>query len=570
MTHDVTTDTNRRPNIFRDCMLALAFAVVTGDTALAQTTAPPASLGAGALVRGFVSAGSHAKQRWPLLTDVRRDLATLYDASGDTLLWSHGGQPTPSALLVVQQLALLNARGLDPADYDAASLQQLAAAPVSSAQAQADFDVTLTTAALRALRALRYGRVSARIVHAQLGFDRETYDISGAVRAMTTATNPALAFDQAEPPFLHYHLLKNAMARYRALARDTSLTSIVIARTLKSGATDSGMPPLRRLLTATGDLAAVAEQGGADSFVYDSVTVAGVRRFQLRQGFAGDGVIGPATLARLRRSFPARIAQMELTLERWRWLPHDLGDPPPIIVNVPAFRLHAFTTSTDREADLISMDVVVGDAFNHKTPVFSGALQYLVFSPYWDVPPSITRKELLPKARRDGGYLARGNYEVVSNGGAVLGTAASAVAAVAAGRARIRQKPGATNSLGRVKFIFPNAFNVYLHDTPAQSVFERARRDASHGCIRVADPVRLARFLLADQAAWDSTAIVAAMSQLIPRQVNLTRRIPVHIVYATTVAREDGVVLFYDDIYGHDRTLSALLAKGYPYSDGGR
>ena len=570
MTHDVTTDTKRWANTLCDCFVALAFAVVTRDCALAQTSDPPVSVGAGAFVRGFVSAGSHARQRWPLLTDVRRELATLYATSGDTLLWSRDGQPTASALLVVQQLALLNARGLDPADYDAVALQQLAAAPLSSGRAQADFDITLTTAALRALRALRYGRISARIVHAQLGFDRETLDVAGVVRAMTTATNPALAFDQAEPPFLHYHLLKNAMARYRALARDTSLTTIVLARTVKPGATDSGMPPLRRLLTATGDLAAVAEQGGADSLVFDSVTVAGVRRFQLRQGFAGDGVIGPATLARLKRPFPARIAQMELTLERWRWLPHDLGDPPPIIVNVPAFRLHAFTTSTDRESDLISMDVVVGDAFNHRTPVFSGALQYLVFSPYWDVPPSITRKEILPTAQRDRGYLARGNYEVVSNTGTVLGTSAAAVAAVAEGRARVRQKPGATNSLGRVKFIFPNAYNVYLHDTPAQSVFGRARRDVSHGCIRVADPVRLARFLLADQPAWDSTAIAAAMTQVTPRQVNLTRRTPVHIVYATTIAREDGVVLFYDDIYGHDRRLSALLAKGYPYADGGK
>ena len=570
MTHDVTTDTKRWANTLCDCVVALSFAAVTRDCALAQTSDPPVSVGSGALVRGFVSAGSHARQRWPLLTDVRRELATLYATSGDTLLWSRDGQPTASALLVVQQLALLNARGLDPADYDAVALQQLAAAPLSSGRAQADFDITLTTAALRALRALRYGRISARIVHAQLGFDRETLDVAGVVRAMTTATNPALAFDQAEPPFLHYHLLKNAMARYRALARDTSLTTIVLARTVKPGATDSGMPPLRRLLTATGDLAAVAEQGGADSLVFDSVTVAGVRRFQLRQGFAGDGVIGPATLARLKRPFPARIAQMELTLERWRWLPHDLGDPPPIIVNVPAFRLHAFTTSTDRESDLISMDVVVGDAFNHRTPVFSGALQYLVFSPYWDVPPSITRKEILPTAQRDRGYLARGNYEVVSNTGTVLGTSAAAVAAVAEGRARVRQKPGATNSLGRVKFIFPNAYNVYLHDTPAQSVFGRARRDVSHGCIRVADPVRLARFLLADQPAWDSTAIAAAMTQVTPRQVNLTRRTPVHIVYATTIAREDGVVLFYDDIYGHDRRLSALLAKGYPYADGGK
>jgi L,D-transpeptidase YcbB len=144
------------------------------------------------------------------------------------------------------------------------------------------------------------------------------------------------------------------------------------------------------------------------------------------------------------------------------------------------------------------------------------------------------------------------------------------VRAVAAGRARIRQKPGPGNALGRVKFIFPNAYNVYLHDTPAQSVFARARRDASHGCIRVAHPEALARLLLRDQPAWDSTAVATALTRTTPLQVNLTRSVPVHVVYATAVAREDGTMHFFDDIYGHDRTLATLLAKGYPYAGSGR
>ena len=522
------------------------------------------------LIRAGVQAGKHVAQRWPLLSDVTPELRALYDGPG-ALLWSRDGKTTPSAALVVQQLELLDARGLSATDYDASRLHALVVSDKLDAAAMADLDLSLTVNTVRALRALRFGRVSAKAVHAELGFAREPYDVIAAIREMTMSTNPSLLFDAAEPPFLHYHLLKNAMARYRALAPDTALVQIMLSGTLRPGATDSGVPHIRRLLTALGDLpAAAARAGGTDSLAYDSTLVVGMKRFQLRQGFATDGIVGRATLARLRRPFAARVAQMALTLERWRWLPHALSDPPPIIVNVPAFRLHAFTTNGDRESDLISMDVVVGDAFNHRTPVFSGSLQYLVFSPYWDVPASITRTELLPKARRDRAYLARGNYEVVSNGGSVLGTSASAIAAVAAGRARIRQKPGPTNSLGGVKFIFPNAYNVYLHDTPAQSVFSRVRRDASHGCIRVADPVRLATFLLRGQVGWDSTRIVAAMHQSQPEQVNLVRRVPVHIVYATTVAREDGVVFFYDDIYGHDKSLAALLAKGYPYVGGGR
>ena len=388
--------------------------------------------------------------------------------------------------------------------------------------------------------------------------------MAAATRAIATSSNPSLIFDEAEPPYLHYHLLKRELGRYRVLSRDTSLLPLNVIGTLQPLAAVDGVPRLRRLLIALGDLPSATAVGGDDSLRYDSVLVAAVRRFQTRQGMTGDGVIGPTTLARLQRPFAAQVAQMELTLERWRWLPHVIGEPP-IIVNVPAFRLHAFSNGADKEADLLSMDVVVGDAFDHQTPMFSGQMQYLVFAPYWEVPASIALKEILPKARKDIGYLARLRYEIVRGADRVVPTTAEALELVATGKARFRQQPGADNSLGRVKFIFPNAFNVYLHDTPARALFGRARRDGSHGCIRVADATRLATFLLRDQAGWDSSHIVEAMAKPTPQRVDLAKTVPVHVVYATVTAREDGTLLFYDDIYAMDRSLARLLAKGFPY-----
>ena len=548
---------------------AVAMAAVS-TAAHGQAAAVAASpRGVGDIMRGIVASKRHAPQRWPRLDDVAVDLRALYDSAGWVPLWSRDGAPTASARAVVRQLVLIDERGLQPDDYDATRLQQsldaTQAPRLLTPDGQAEFDVMLSTASLRALRALRSGRIAAKVAHAKLDLASEPLDAVATARGLTTESNPSLTFDAMEPPFLHYHILKGAMARFRKLEGDSTLLAFTVPRKLRAGAQDSAVPPLRRLLVALGDLpSSSGPVVPGDSLRYDSVMVSGIRRFQMRQGYTADGVIGPATASRLRRPFAARIAQIELSLERWRWLPHRF-DVPPIIVNVPAFQLHAFSSSSDREADLVSMDVVVGDSFDNKTPVFSGSMRYLIFSPYWDVTPSITRKEVLPKARRDPGYLARGNYEIVSNAGRVLGTSSAALDAVAAGSARVRQKPGPTNSLGGVKFIFPNAFNVYLHDTPSQGAFDRARRDLSHGCIRLSEPARLAEFLLRDQAGWDATRITAAMQRSTPEQVNLSRPVPVHIVYATAVAREDGTVRFFDDIYGHDRTLKLLLAKGYPY-----
>jgi murein L,D-transpeptidase YcbB/YkuD len=469
-------------------LLLLFNSILAADCAAQQSdlTRRDSSIARG--VRTIIVSGRHAAQRWPQLRDVSPHLRAVYRARHWAPLWSVGSVPTPAARQVVEQLADIAARGLAPADYDAPRLVRLIAADSLNTPARvAEFDIMLSTAALRALTSLQFGRVRATDVHANLQFVHEPFDLPATLRALAATTDAAALFDEAEPPFLHYRLLTAALSRLRAAPPDSA----------------------------------------------------------------------PRTVRQ-------RIAQIALTMERWRWLPHTIQSPPPIIVNIPSFRLHAFTTNTDHEADLISMNVLVGKAFDHKTPVFSSTLRYLIFSPYWDVPPSIATKELLPLAQRNRTYLARNNYEIVSQGGAVLGTSAAAVSAVWAGRARIRQRPGPGNALGGVKFIFPNSFNVYLHDTPTQSLFQNVRRDASHGCIRIAEPLRLAAFLLRDQITWDSTQIAAAMRRSTPLRVDLTAPVPVHIVYATVVARENGDVEYHPDIYGHDRRLARLLARGYP------
>lgn len=539
-----------------------------------QLTPPPLVRAQGAAdssavaiaLRDIVAARRHAPQRWSNLIDVVDDLTFAYDANGWAPIWSRDGTPSASARLVIEQLALLKARGLEPADYDVTALQQVAAlnaAPLTTPQQRADFDITLSSGALRVLMSLRHGRISPSVAHTKLLFSTEPYDAVAQLRAMAVSTNPSLRFDEAEPPYLHYHMLKNALAQYRAMRRDTSLHLPILPRTVRPDSNDAGVPALRRLLVAFGDLSSLAPTPD-DSLRYDSVLVNSVRAFQGRHGLEIDGVIGPATRERLRIPFDARIQKIITTLERWRWLPHAFSGPT-IVVNVPAFQLHAFSGSATREENVLSMSVVVGDAFDHKTPLFSGAVQYLDFSPYWNVPYSIARNEILPKARRDADYLARNHFEILNSAERVIANTPSAFSAVAGGRARVRQRPGADNALGRVKFIFPNDFNVYMHDTPVQSAFDRTRRDLSHGCIRLSDPARLAEWLLRDQPEWTDARIGEAMTQTEPLRVDLTNPVPVHILYGTVVVGDDGTVHFYDDIYGHDRTLASLLAGGYPY-----
>ncbi len=288
-----------------------------------------------------------------------------------------------------------------------------------------------------------------------------------------------------------------------------------------------------------------------------------MKSFQRRHGEKPDGILGAATFAELTRPLSSRVRQIELTMERWRWLPSELISAP-IIVNIPQFRLFAFESTIDSEAQIRQMDVIVGKSFEAtQTPVFSADMTYVIFHPYWEVPYSIALKEIVPSARKNLAYLERHQMEIVSGFGdsaVVVPTTAENIERVAVGLRRVRQKPGPNNSLGLIKFMLPNPYNVYLHGTPAQALFSQSRRDFSHGCVRVSDPVALAQYVLRDSPEWTREKILSAMNGESSLTVTLKTPIRVFIVYGTALANEQGTILFFDDIYGQDARLERALA----------
>ena len=253
---------------------------------------------------------------------------------------------------------------------------------------------------------------------------------------------------------------------------------------------------------------------------------------------------------------------LRLTLERWRWLPHNFTQPP-IIVNIPEFILRAYDAPGK---PALMTRVVVGRAMRTQTPVLEEDMKYLIFWPYWNVPPSILRGEIVPKITKDPGYLQKNNFEVATYSGQVVtdGVVSEEVLGqLRAGKLMVRQKPGPKNALGLIKFIFPNDQNVYLHSTPSQALFSETRRDFSHGCIRVEDPKALAEWVLRNNPGWTRERIEAAFKAEKEQQVNLTSVIPVLIVYGTAIVKEDGQVYFFDDLYGYDKKMAKLFDQAY-------
>jgi len=327
-----------------------------------------------------------------------------------------------------------------------------------------------------------------------------------------------------------------------------------------------GTAQLQRLLTALGDAAAQPAPQPSPQQPLRTFTPylsEALKSFQSRHGEKPDGILGAATFAELTRPLSTRVRQIELTMERWRWLPAELISAP-IIVNIPQFRLFAFESTVDSEAQIRQMDVIVGKSFEAtQTPVFSADMTYVIFRPYWEVPYSIAVKEIVPGARKNLAYIERHQMEIVSgygNSAVVEPTNAENIERIARGTLRVRQKPGPNNSLGLIKFMLPNPYNVYLHGTPAQALFGESRRDFSHGCVRVSDPVALAQYVLRDSPEWTREKILSAMNGESSLTVTLKTPIRVFIVYGTVLANEQGKILFFDDIYDHDARLEQALA----------
>jgi murein L,D-transpeptidase YcbB/YkuD len=298
---------------------------------------------------------------------------------------------------------------------------------------------------------------------------------------------------------------------------------------------------------------------------YDDSLAAGVRRFQLRHGLRPDGRLGPQTLAALNTPLSSRVQQIELALERLRWLPR-LGAQRFVVVNIPSFQLFAFDSAGGTGAPSLTMKVVVGKALDTRTPMLLERMRYVEFRPYWNVPRSILAAEVLPQLRRHPEYLRRHGMEVVTGDGRIIGDSVSPeiLQRLSKGELRLRQRPGPSNALGLIKFAFPNAASVYMHATPETELFSQARRDFSHGCIRVEQPVALAAWVLRDQAGWPLERIAASMEGTATLRVPLARPIPVAVYYTTAVATPEGVALFYPDIYGRDEALGELLHRPPP------
>jgi murein L,D-transpeptidase YcbB/YkuD len=538
----------------------------------AKSAAPPQQLSpqGQAALQAIIQAGKLPDLRWPDFSDYDKHLQKFYDSYAYSLPWIRGMQPTPQAQQVIAILSQAEQKGLSADDYDgprwADRLAKLK--PAASQPSEVDatqFDVALTVCAMRYISDLHIGKVNPK--HFAFGFDIEAkkYDLPEFLKTnVVEASDVAGALAQVEPPYPGYKRTIQALHTYLQLAKESDGQPLpAVTKPVAPGDSYPGVPQLTGRLRLVGDLPADANVP-PDATIYQAPLVDALKSFQRRLGREPDGRITAQTLADLNVPLSSRVRQMQLTLERWRWLavaPH----AAPLVANIPEFRLRAYD---ENFKVALSMNVVVGKAYGHDTPVFGDSMAYVVFRPYWSVPYSIARAEFLPKITRDPDYLAKKGFEVVDSKQNVVtsGTVTPEVLEqLRSGKLFIRQTPGPKNSLGLVKFIFPNNYNVYMHDTPEQVFFSKSRRDFSHGCIRLEKPADVAVWVLRNNPGWDMDRVRAAMNGNTTQQVNLARPIPVLIVYGTAIVTEDGIVHFYDDIYGHDAALEKVLQKGYPY-----
>jgi murein L,D-transpeptidase YcbB/YkuD len=494
-----------------------------------------------------------------------------FTASNYSLAWLKDKSPTRQALAVITTLEQADQVGLGAEDYDGPRWKdRIARLSGENQQASEDelvrFDLALTVSLMRYISDVQFGRVKPRAVH--LGADEalSEFNMPQFLRDQIVNSNDvAAALFEAEPPFALYRRTQEALRKYIQLAAqdDGEKLPTEKKKTIEPGDNYPGVPRLVRLLKLVGDLPPGADVA-PDFTVYQGPIVDAMKHFQQRHGLEADGRIGKDTLEQLNTPLGDRVRQLQLTLERWRWVPRAF-DHPPILVNIPEFTLRAFGKGETIE---LTMKVVVGRAYRTRTPVFAQDMSYLVFRPYWNAPLAIQRGEIVPKLKKDPDYLGKNNFEVVDRRGNVVSTGVASeeqLAQLSSGVLSIRQRPGPKNSLGLVVFMFPNEHNVYLHSTPAPEFFSRTRRDFSHGCIRAEDPVALAEWVLRENEGWTKDKNAAAMNRgRDSQQVNLAQKIPVVIIYASAVVLPDGEVKFFQDIYGHDAHLEKALARGYP------
>ena len=533
------------------------------DAEQSATLEPLSSAGQQEL-RGIVASGKLVDLQWPNFSEQIAAVKEFYDEDGYRLAWSRGGKPTPQAMQAIAILQDADQKGLDAKDYDGLRWPERVKAwesPSGVPESElVKFDVALTVSAIRYGMDLHLGKVDPKVLHKDFDPDRQTHNAGSFLwKNVVHAANVSEVLAPIEPSYPGYHRTLLALQKYLQLAKQEVADPLPqVKKPVAPGEAYEGVGKLVHRLQFLGDLPASASVPTE----YSGEVVEGVKRFQGRHGLEAAGKLGPQTITELNQTMTERVQSLRLTLERWRWVPHEFAQAP-IIVNIPEFVLRTFDAPGK---PAVTMRVVVGRAVRTQTPVLERDMKYVIFWPYWNVPPSILRGEIIPKIAKDPAYIQKNNFEVATYSGQVVTdgvVSEDVLAQLRAGKLMVRQKPGPKNALGLIKFIFPNDQNIYLHSTPSQSLFGETRRDFSHGCIRVEDPKALAAWVLRNNPGWTPERIEAAFKAEKEQQVNLKNEIPVLIVYGTAVVKEDGQVYFFDDLYGYDKVLGKLYDQAY-------
>ena len=483
------------------------------------------------------AAPRYAATRW-------NTMQAIYRERSYAPIWLDREKPRQQAKDLIDALTSADNQGLRMKDYDLpglrTALDQAYHQGKTTTQDLANLDLRLTSLFLDYGRDLLVGRLDPSAVDSGWYIKARRASVDSTLRLAIRAGDFRSMVRSLVPEQKEYAELVSWLEKYRELASHGGWQAVTARDTAA----------LRTRLAATEDL-------GSGAALAD-----GVRHFQARHGLEATGKADAATVAELNVPIGARIRALELNLERLRWLPASFGERY-VLVNIPDYSLHAY----DAGKEVLTMRVVVGDEYGHATPVFADTLSQVVFQPYWNVPPSIVKAEILPKVQQDPHYLEAHHYQVVRGDKEEVVSASSVdwndVDTTNMGF-RVRQEPGDDNALGHVKFLFPNQFNIYMHDTPARSLFAKNARSESHGCIRLEHPDQFADYVLAGDPAWTPDRIREAMESDTNRTVTVKRKLPVYIVYLTAFVR-DGQLQFRKDVYGSDDR--AITRLGVPVAD---
>jgi murein L,D-transpeptidase YcbB/YkuD len=494
-------------------------------------------------------------------------LPAFYERRAYRLAWSGGDGLLPQIDSLIAAVEDADAQGLRPQDYHLGRIKAAIRAlpfryetrrPVNPGLL-ADLDLLLTDAFLMYAYHLQAGRLNPETIDPEWYIMRPERDLADVLEAALASNRIRAALEDLLPRDASYRELRRYRSSYLDLAARGGWGEVPPGAKLQKGDRGARVGALRERLEASGYLRCL----DGDEDLFDDALQEAVREFQARHGLDTDGVVGPRTLAAINVSPADRARQIEVNMERWRWLPRDLGERY-VMINIADFDLRV----VEAHEILMEMRVMVGRDYR-QTPVFSDVMTYLVLSPYWNVPWSIAVKDKLPLIKENPAYLTQQKIRVFSGWGAdaeeidPLSVDWSEVTP-ASFKYRLRQDPGPQNALGRIKFMFPNKFNVYLHDTPSRDLFNKTVRAFSSGCIRIEKPLELAEYLLRADPKWTRAALIAAIDKSVEQTVRLPEPIAVHVLYCTAWVDEDGVLQLRDDIYGRDQAILEGLREPPP------